>query len=90
MKNFKEVSIIEITNELESGNKVVAVVLTSENKIIRGGDFIKSGVYELNNKMSIADIARFKREDNVVFYAHKKDEIANNGNITRGIKSEEI
>ena len=74
MKDFKEIPVVNIVNELESGSKVVAVVLNGENRIIKGGDFIKSGVYDLSNKLSIADIARYKREENVVFYAQKKDE----------------
>lgn len=74
MKDFREISIANIMDELESGNNVFAVVLNADDRIVKGGDFVKRGVYELNNRMSIADISFYKKEDNVAFYAQKKDE----------------
>ena len=70
MKNFREIDTTEVVNELKNGNTVVAVVLNGEDRIIRGGEYIKSGVYPLNNRMSIADISRYEKEENVAFYAH--------------------
>lgn len=74
MRNYKEISKEDVVKELKEGTEVVAVVLNCTDRVIRGGDYIKSGVYPLNNRMSIADIARYEKEDNVAFYANLKDE----------------
>lgn len=68
MREFREVSKEEVINELKEGKDVRAVILTSNSHIVKGGDHIKEGVYQLNCRMAIADIVRYEREDNVVFF----------------------
>lgn len=74
MKNFKEINREEVITELKKKNTVVAVVINCENKIVTGGEYIKSGVYPLNSRMSIDDITRYEKEDNVAFFAHCNEE----------------
>ena len=68
MREFKEVTKEEVIGELKAGKDVRAVILTSSAYINKGGDHIKEGVYQLNCRMAIADIARYEREENVAFY----------------------
>lgn len=68
MKEFKEVPKDEVISELKKGKEVRAVILTCSSHIVKGGDYIKEGVYQLNCRMAIADIARYEREENVAFY----------------------
>ena len=74
MKEFKEISKDQVINELKENRDVRAVILTSNSHIVKGGEFIKEGVYQLNCRMAIADIARYEKEDNVVFFTMKNDE----------------
>lgn len=68
MKEFKEVTKEDVITQLKEGKDVRAVVLTANSHIVKGGDHIKEGVYQLNCRMAIADIARYEREENVVFF----------------------
>jgi len=74
MKEFKEISKDQVIDELKQNKDVRAVILTSNNHIVKGGEFIKEGVYQLNCRMAIADIARYEKEDNVAFFVIKTDE----------------
>lgn len=74
MREFTEITKEDVVNELKRGNDVRAVILTSNAHIVKGGDHIKEGVYQLNCRMAIADIARYENEDNAAFYILKKDE----------------
>ena len=68
MREFREIPKEEIINELKTGKDVRAVILTSSGYINKGGDHIKEGVYQLHCRMAIADIARYEKEDNAVFF----------------------
>lgn len=74
MKEFKEISKEQVIDELKQNKDVRAVILTSNSHIVKGGEFIKEGVYQLNCRMAIADIARYEKEDNVAFFVIKTDE----------------
>ena len=74
MKEFKEIPREDVINELKEGKDVRAVILTSNSHIVKGGDHIKEGVYQLNCRMAIADIARYEKEDNVAFFTFREDE----------------
>ena len=74
MKEFREVPKEEVINELKNGKEVRAVILNSNSHLVKGGEHIREGVYQLNCKMSIADVGRYEREENVAFYVYRTEE----------------
>lgn len=74
MRDFKEITKDDVIGCLKDGKEVRAVIFSCISHINKGGDHIKEGVYPLNSRMSIADIARYEREDNVAFFVHEEGE----------------
>jgi len=74
MREFVEVTKEKVIDELKAGKDVRAVILNSNSHLVKGGEHIREGVYPLHCRMSLADIARYEREDNVAFYALKDGE----------------
>lgn len=72
MKDYREVSKEEVLEVLKT-QEVCAVVLSSTDRLIKGGDFKKSGVYTLSASYSLSDIYSYLNEDNVAFYAQNKE-----------------
>jgi len=76
MKDYKEIKREEVLDVL-SNQDVCAVVLNSKDRLIKGGDYKKSGVYTLSANYSLADINSYLNEDNVAFFAQNKEEVSN-------------
>jgi hypothetical protein len=68
MKEFKEISKDDVLNALKQGKEVKALILNSSSHLVKGGEHIREGVYPLNCRMAISDVARYEKEDNAAFF----------------------
>lgn len=71
MKDFKEIEVDEVIETLKT-EEVLAMVLNTKDKLIKGGDYIKTNVYVITSDMPLSTIHKYMDEDNVKFFTTLK------------------
>ena len=67
LTNYKIIDVADVSRFLDEETEVYAFVLNVKDRIIKGGETIKQGVYTLNCNMSYKEVKRFKEEPDVIF-----------------------